>query len=67
MPLHDNIEFGVDDPDGTPLARERRLVTHAVEQVTLVVDAMPGRAGIDPDNKLIDRKLNDNMLPVDNP
>ena len=66
MPLHDYIEFGVDDRNGNPLARERRLVTQAGQQLTLVVDTVPGRAGIDPDNKLIDRKPNDNMLPVDN-
>lgn len=66
MPLHDYIEFGVDDRNGNPLARERRLVTQAAQQLTLVVDSLPGRAGIDPDNKLIDRKPNDNMLPVDN-
>jgi hypothetical protein len=66
MPLNDYIEFGVDDRNGNPLARERRLVTQATQQLTLVVDGVPGRAGIDPDNKLIDRKPNDNMLPVDN-
>ena len=66
MPLNDYIEFGVDDRNGNPLVRERRLVTQAAQQLTLVVDGVPGRAGIDPDNKLIDRKPNDNMLPVDN-
>lgn len=66
MPLNDYIEFGVDDRNGNPLVRERRLVTQATQQLTLVVDGVPGRAGIDPDNKLIDRKPNDNMLPVDN-
>ncbi|MEH6436312.1 ABC transporter permease/M1 family aminopeptidase [Massilia sp. DD77] len=64
--LRDYIEFGVDDRDGNPLVRERRLVDKAAQAVTLVVDARPGRAGIDPDNKLIDRKPTDNMLPVDN-
>ncbi|MCC2958121.1 hypothetical protein LK542_21080 [Massilia sp. IC2-477] len=65
--LSDYIEFGVDDRNGKPLARERRLVDRAAQTVTLVVDARPARAGIDPDNKLIDRKPTDNMLPVDNP
>jgi hypothetical protein len=64
-PLRDWIEFGVDGADGTPLARERRLVESAAQTVTLVVDGRPERAGIDPDNKLIDRKPTDNMLPVD--
>jgi aminopeptidase N len=65
QPLRDYIEFGVDDQDGNPLARERRLVTQADQRVVLVVDGRPARAGIDPDNKLIDRKPTDNMQPVD--
>jgi ABC-2 type transport system permease protein len=67
MPLHDFIEFGVDDSDGNPLARERRLVSQDEQQMTLVVDGIPARAGIDPDNKLIDRKPRDNMRAVDKP
>jgi hypothetical protein len=63
--LHDYIEFGVDDQDGNPLARARRLVTQADQRVVLVVDGRPARAGIDPDNKLIDKKPTDNMQPVD--
>ncbi|WP_296944710.1 M1 family aminopeptidase [uncultured Massilia sp.] len=65
VPLRDYIEFGVDDADGNPLARERRLVDKTVQTVTLVVTGRPERAGIDPDNKLIDRKPTDNMMPVD--
>lgn len=66
LPLADNIEFGVDDSDGRPLARERRLVRERAQVVTFVVDALPARAGIDPDYKLIDKKPTDNMVPVDN-
>jgi hypothetical protein len=66
MALRDYIEFGVDDRNGKPLVRERRLVDKAGQSITLVVDARPGKAGIDPDNKLIDRKPTDNMVPVDN-
>jgi aminopeptidase N len=65
-PLSDYIEFGVDDRNGNPLARERRLVGAASQSVTLVVAGRPARAGIDPDNKLIDRKPTDNMVPIDN-
>jgi ABC-2 type transport system permease protein len=64
-PLRDIIEFGVDDADGNPLARARRLVAERSQTVTLVVAGRPARAGIDPDNKLIDRKPTDNMMPVD--
>lgn len=64
-PLRDIIEFGVDDADGNPLARERRLVDRRDQVVEMVVDGRPGRAGVDPDNKLIDKKPTDNMMPVD--
>ena len=66
LPLADSIEFGVDDSEGRPLARERRLVRERAQVVSFVVDALPARAGIDPDYKLIDKKPTDNMVPVDN-
>src|SRR5206468_5830880 len=66
-PLEDFIECGVDDADGNPLARERRLVDRRDQTVTLLTAGRPARAGIDPDNKLIDRKPTDNMMPVDIP
>jgi ABC-type transport system involved in multi-copper enzyme maturation permease subunit len=65
VPLKDYIEFGVDDENGNPLARERRLVDRRAQTVSMVVEGLPARAGIDPDNKLIDRKPTDNMVPVD--
>ena len=64
-PLRDYIEFGVDDADGNPLARERRLVDRRDQIVEIVVDGRPGRAGVDPDDKLIDKKPGDNMMLVD--
>ena len=63
--LNDSIEFGVDDKDGVALARERRLVSSKDLSVTLVVATRPARAGIDPDNKLIDRKPSDNLMDVE--
>jgi ABC-2 type transport system permease protein len=66
LPLADYIEFGVDDRAGNPLARERRRVTGATQSITFVVASRPGRAGIDPDHKLIDKKPLDNMVVVDN-
>jgi ABC-2 type transport system permease protein len=64
-PLKDYIEFGVDGENGVPLVRERRVVTGGDVTVTMVVDRLPVRAGIDPDNKLIDRKPSDNMTDVE--
>jgi len=66
LPLADYIEFGVDDRAGNPLVRERRLVRDRAQTVTFVVASRPGRAGIDPDHKLIDKKPTDNMVVVDN-
>jgi ABC-2 type transport system permease protein len=66
MALADYIEFGVDDRDGKPLLRERRLVRERLHTLTFVVDGRPARAGIDPDHKLIDKKPSDNMVIVDN-
>lgn len=62
--LADYIDFGVDDKDGNPLLRERRVVTSGELTLTMVVSARPAKAGIDPDNKLIDRKPGDNMIEV---
>jgi hypothetical protein len=67
MPLADVIEFGVDDADGKPLLRERRRVQRAEVTVTMLVAGRPARAGIDPDNKLIDRKPDDNLVGVEFP
>ena len=63
--LKDMIEFGVDDKDGKSLLRERRLVNTGEVTVTMVVVGRPARAGIDPDNKLIDRKPTDNLIDVE--
>jgi ABC-2 type transport system permease protein len=63
--LKDMIEFGVDDQDGNALLRERRLVERRDVTVTMVVAGRPGKAGIDPDNKLIDRKPSDNLIDVE--
>jgi len=63
--LDDYIEFGVDDADGKPLWRAWRKVNGRAVSVQMVVDRLPARAGIDPDNKLIDRKPLDNMVAVD--
>ncbi|MDB5952320.1 MAG: hypothetical protein JWR65_4175 [Massilia sp.] len=63
--MKDMIEFGVDDKDGKSLLRERRLVSSGEVTVTMVVAGRPARAGIDPDNKLIDRKPADNLIDVE--
>ncbi|ELX12563.1 putative membrane protein [Janthinobacterium sp. HH01] len=64
-PLKDWIDIGIDDKDGNSLYRERMLVDRKDNLYTVVINGRPGRAGIDPDNKLIDRKPDDNMIAVE--
>ncbi|HEY1149831.1 MAG TPA: M1 family aminopeptidase [Pseudoduganella sp.] len=65
VPVHDLIDIGVDDKDGNALVRERKLIDRRENVFKLVVNTRPGKAGIDPDNKLIDRKPDDNMVTVE--
>ena len=67
MPLKDWIDIGVDDKEGNPLLRERKLISQKENRYTVIVNARPAKAGIDPDNKLIDRKPDDNMINVELP
>ena len=65
VPLRDWIDVGVDDKDGSSLLRERVLIAQKENRYTVVVNGRPAKAGIDPDNKLIDRKPDDNMINVE--
>lgn len=64
VPLDDLVDVGVVDDRGDPIVLERRRLTGKELEVTLVADRPPARAGIDPSNKLIDRKPDDNVVPV---
>ena len=65
VPLQDWIDIGVDDKAGNSLLRERKLIDGKETTFKLLVAGKPARAGIDPDNKLIDRKPDDNMMAVE--
>jgi len=64
-PLHDWIDIGVLDADNQPLYLEKRKLENAESTFTVVVAKKPARAGIDPYNKLIDRRPKDNTMAVD--
>jgi ABC-2 type transport system permease protein len=64
-PLRDWIDIGVDDKEGNSLLRERKLIDQKENRYTVIVNGRPAKAGIDPDNKLIDRKPDDNMINVE--
>jgi ABC-2 type transport system permease protein len=62
------IEVGVMGQDGAedkPLLLERRPLGAGTHTVKLRVTGVPKMAGVDPMNKLIDRKPGDNLVPVD--
>ncbi|RQP25007.1 ABC transporter permease/M1 family aminopeptidase [Piscinibacter terrae] len=64
LPLNDPIDIGVLDDKGEPLVLERRTITQEKSSFTFTVSKHPASAGIDPMNKLIDRKPRDNVTPV---
>jgi hypothetical protein len=65
IPVDDFIDVGVLDKDGKVLALRREKIAQADSSYVLTVDAEPAKAGIDPLNKLIDRKPDDNVVRVE--
>ncbi|HEY2743646.1 MAG TPA: M1 family aminopeptidase, partial [Polyangia bacterium] len=63
--LDEWIDVGVLDAKGAPLALEREHIDQPEMEFSFVVAGEPARAGIDPLVKLIDRKWEDNTIPVD--
>ncbi len=65
IPLDEEIDVGAVDAEGKPLLLERRRLKAGEQTVTLLVPGKPAKAGVDPLNKLIDRKPDDNLTAVD--
>jgi ABC-2 type transport system permease protein len=63
--LRDWIDIGVLDANDLPLVLERKEITQTDSEFSFVVAKQPAKAGIDPLNKLIDRRPEDNVLPVE--
>jgi ABC-type transport system involved in multi-copper enzyme maturation permease subunit len=63
--LNDPVDIGVFDDDGNPLYFESHRLDGTTSEVTVIVDGVPARAGIDPYRKLIDRHPDDNEISVD--
>ena len=53
------------DADDQPLFLEKRRIEREQTRSRSSSTAKPARAGIDPYNKLIDRRPKDNTVPVD--
>jgi hypothetical protein len=64
-PLADWIDIGVLDDKGLPIFLEKRKIDKEENEITVIVDKKPAKAGIDPMNKLIDRKPKDNAIAVE--
>jgi ABC-2 type transport system permease protein len=52
------------DENGVAVALEKRWLDQADTELTMVLDTVPVRAGIDPLNKLVDRDPDDNVVRV---
>ena len=63
-PIADWIDIGVLDANNEPLFLEKRRIEQEKTTWSVVVAAKPARAGIDPYNKLIDRRPKDNTVAV---
>jgi ABC-type transport system involved in multi-copper enzyme maturation permease subunit len=63
--LADWIDIGVLDEKGVPIFLEKCKIEKEENEIVVVVDRKPAKAGIDPLNKLIDRRPKDNAIAVE--
>ena len=63
--LSDWIDIGVLDAQGNYLYLQKQKIEKEQSELTIVVDKLPAKAGIDPLNKLIDRNPEDNVVKVE--
>ena len=64
IPVNDWIDVGVIDADGKYLYLQKHKITQEKSELTVTVDKLPAKAGIDPVDKLIDRNPDDNVTAV---
>jgi len=62
--MDDLVDIGVLGADDKPLFLEKKRVKSGESEFTIVVNEKPVRAGIDPVVKLVDRRPEDNTVPV---
>ena len=63
--VNDLIDIGVLDKDGNFLYLKKHRIQGSEFDIVVSVPQIPAKAGIDPLNKLIDRKPGDNVIGVD--
>ena len=64
VPVDDLIDVGVIDAKGDAISVWRQRIRSEEATFTMTVDQKPVKAGIDPLNKLIDRRPGDNAIVV---
>jgi ABC-2 type transport system permease protein len=64
IPMDDWVDIGVLGKDDKPIFLEKRRIKSGQSVYTVRVAEEPKKAGIDPINKLIDRRPEDNVVPV---
>jgi ABC-2 type transport system permease protein len=64
VPVNDLIDLGALDANGTAITIEKRWIRSKETEVTLLMDRPPVTAGIDPLNKLVDGRPDDNVVPA---
>ena len=64
VPIDDHIDIGVLDKDGNYLYLQKHRLETSESEIIIQVDGRPAKAGIDPLNKLVDRKPKDNVISV---
>ena len=64
IPTHDWVDIGVADASGHYLYLQKQKMDSETAEFKVIVDKPPYKAGIDPLNKLIDRKPDDNVTTV---
>jgi ABC-type transport system involved in multi-copper enzyme maturation permease subunit len=62
--VNDWMDIGVIDADGKYIYLQKHKIEQEKTDVTVTVDKLPARAGIDPVDKLIDRNPDDNVVAV---
>jgi ABC-2 type transport system permease protein len=64
IPVDERVDIGVQDGEGKFLYLAKHPLRGATASYTVAVERPPAKAGVDPLNKLIDRKPDDNVIAV---
>jgi aminopeptidase N len=65
VPLNDWIDIGLLDEKGNAFYLQKEKIEQREMEFLILADRRPAKAGIDPLNKLIDRKPDDNSIKVE--